>query len=152
MLKLILRNDSENAVNLISNVNGTVKSEHYYSGYSDWLRHKFIPSYQRGDSSILTAHCKTYNTLLGFALLKHDTEEFKISNLSPLVDGIGITQALLEGSDFTLTGDYKINIPLEAVNLIKRVKELKFELLEQSYSNDQTKQLTFIKARNLQWI
>lgn len=152
MLRLCLRNDLPDAGKLIQGTHGIVKSAHYYRDYNKWLVNKFIPSWESGNSTILTAHCKVYNGLVGFALLKHDKEEVKISNLSPLIDGVGVTQALLDAADFTLDKDYSINIPMDATALIDRVKQLKFELLGKTCSKDQTEQLTFIKQRNLKWL
>lgn len=150
MLKLAVKTNVENAVSLIGRKD--VKSAHYYSAYADWLDNRFIPSYHNGESTIVTAHCKTYDTVVGFALLKHNSEEVKISNLSPLVDGVGVSQALLDSVDFVLNSDYDIYIPVGADRLIRKVKQLGFHHVEEGISGDGCVQHHFTKPRNITWI
>lgn len=152
MLKINIQHNHEDALNFICGVNNqSVKSNHFYNGYIDWFRNTFMMQFKEGKASIITAHCKTYNTLIGFGLIKHDTET-KISNLSPLVDGVGVTQCLLDSCDFILTKDYDIFIPEQAIELIQKVKTLGFHFVEENLSNDLTKQLKFSKPRNITWI
>lgn len=152
MLKLNIQHNAEMALELINGVShSSIKSHHYYHGYREWFINKFSPAYREGKASILTTHCKTYNTLLGFCLLKHD-EEVKISNLSPLVDGVGITQSLLDSCEFVLDKDYDIYIPDQASDLISKVKVLGFHHVEVGLSKDLTQQHKFSKPKNISWI
>lgn len=152
MLKVHIEHNRPDALQLIERVNNSsIKSSHYYPDYDQWFKHKFIPNHLQGKASIITTHCKTYDTLLGFCLLKHDGE-VKISNLSPLVDGVGVTQCLLDGCEFVFNQDYDIYIPEQALALIEKVKVLGFHHVEMGLSNDQTKQHKFTKPRNISWI
>lgn len=153
MLKTKIEHNHDDALNNINLINNkSIKSSEYYKGYNTWFNEKFIPSYINKESSIVTIHCKTYNTMLGFALLKHDLSECKISNLSPLVDGVGITQALLDSCEFILDKDYDIYIPDQAIDLISKVKNLGFHHINMNISNDNTKQHKFSKPKNISWI
>lgn len=153
MLKTKIEHNHPDSLNLINQINNkSIKSSEYYQGYNQWFRDKFTPSFINGDSSIVTVHCKMYNTMLGFALLKHDSNECKISNLSPLVDGVGITQALLDSVEFIIPNDYDIYIPEQAIDLISKVKNLGFHHINMNLSNDNTKQHKFSKPKNISWI
>lgn len=153
MLKTSIKHNTCNILADITSVKlSSVKSNDYYKGYKQWFNGKFVPSYNQNESSIIGAYCKTYDTLLGFALLKHDGKESKISNLSPLVDGVGITQCLLDACEFYFENDYDIYIPNVANDLIKKVDKLGFHHVLQNQSLDGTIQHKFIKPRNISWI
>lgn len=153
MLRTTLQHNAKGALDLIQNVKAkSIKSSHYYEGYSDWLINKFIPSYNSGNSSIITTHCKCYDTLIGFCLLKHDSQEVKISNLSPLVDGVGITQSLLDGCEFVLDRDYDIYVPSQASDLLDKLQRIGFHHVEQCVSTDGTFQHKLTKPRNISWL
>ncbi len=152
MLKTHIVHNHPHALQLIEQVRTrSIKSSHYYPEYNQWFKHKFTPNYFQDKASIITIHCKTYDTLLGFCLLKH-AGEVKISNLSPLVDGVGVTQCLLDGCEFVLDQDYDIYIPDQALALIQKVKALGFHHVEVGLSNDLTRQHKFTKPRNISWI
>lgn len=153
MLKIKIEHNHPNSLSLINDVNKkSIKSSEYYKGYNTWYTDKFIPSYLKNESSIITTYCKTYKTMIGFALVKHDLNESKISNLSPLIDGVGITQALLDSCEFIISNDYDIYIPDQAKNLIEKVKKLGFHHIDTNFSNDNTKQHKFSKPKNISWI
>lgn len=152
MLKVSIQHNREGVLEEIKQVNlKSIKSNDFYSEYPTWFNNKFIPSYELGLSSIMSVHCKTYGTLLGFSLLKHN-EETKISNLSPMVDGVGITQALMDGIEFFFSKDYDIYIPNQAQDLIAKVKHLGFHHVEENLSKDLTQQHKFTKPKNISWI
>lgn len=153
MLKTTVYINSSNSLEIIQR-NLDVISSRYYTGYKEWLKNKFIPSYKNGNSSIITAHDKTYNTLVGFALLKHNEEENKLCNLSPLLDGVGVTQLLLESVDFVLPNDYYIDVPVndKANKLTDKLVSNGYESIEQNYSKDNTLQTRLYRPRNIQWI
>ena len=96
---------------------------------------------------------KRYGTLLGFALLKVGDEN-KVCNLSPLVDGVGMTQALLDSALLYFSKDFSIDVPLISgtIKLHSKLKELGFEVVSSGYSNDRTEQMTYMKDRNIGWI
>ena len=96
---------------------------------------------------------KRYGTLLGFALLKIGTEN-KICNLSPLVDGVGMTQAILDASLLYYNRDFTIDVPItpETIKLHSKLHSLGFEALHHGLSKDHVSQITYIKDRNLGWI
>ena len=142
MLKVSIQHNREGVLEEIKQVNlKSIKSNDFYSEYPTWFNNKFIPSYELGLSSIMSVHCKTYGTLLGFSLLKHN-EETKISNLSPMVDGI----------EFFFSKDYDIYIPNQAQDLIAKVKHLGFHHVEENLSKDLTQQHKFTKPKNISWI
>lgn len=152
MLKTTILHNATGVLDELSLVKrNAVKSSHYYAGYNRWFEDTFKPAYDRGQTSVLTCYCKTYQTLIGFALLKHH-EEIKISNLSPLVDGVGVTQALLDASDFIFCKDYDIYVPDGANDLIAKLKGLGFHYDGVSLSKDLTSQLKFSKPRNISWL
>lgn len=127
MLKIKIEHNHPNSLSLINDVNKkSIKSSEYYKGYNTWYTDKFIPSYLKNES--------------------------KISNLSPLIDGVGITQALLDSCEFIISNDYDIYIPDQAKNLIEKVKKLGFHHIDTNFSNDNTKQHKFSKPKNISWI
>lgn len=153
MLKVTMQHNAPNALGLIEQVHiASIKSSHYYSGYAKWFADKFVPSYSAGGSSILSAHCKEYNTLIGFCLLKHEPDEVKISNLSPLINGVGVAQCLLEGCDLILAKDYDIHVPAQATALLNKLENLGFDKVSSCLSSDGTVQYKLSKARNISWI
>lgn len=153
MLKTSIYINSDNAIDIIKNQSNVISSK-YYKGYHNWLYNKFIPNYEKGECSIITAHDKTYKTLVGFALIKHNKEENKLCNLSPLLDGVGITQLLLETTDFILPDDYYIDVPvnLQANRLTKKLIENGYENVLQNLSKDNTIQNRLYKPRNIKWV
>ncbi len=154
MLKLSIRNRETNVLDELKHLNKLqIKSKDYYPGYDLWFVNRFIPSYLLGERDVISLRDKKYNTLLGFCLLKVGDEN-KICNLSPLVDGVGITQALLDSSVHYFNTDYTIDVPLldGTVKLHHKLKQLGFEILSTGFSSDQTAQVTYIKPKNLTWI
>ncbi len=153
MLKTSIYVNSHNAVDVIKNQSNVISAK-YYKGYHDWLNKKFIPNYEKGLCSIITAHDKTYKTLVGFALLKHNSEENKLCNLSPLLDGVGITQLLLESVDFVLPNDYYVDVPIniQANKLSDKLLKNGYESIHVNLSSDSTLQNRLYKPRYIQWI
>lgn len=152
MLKTTILHNATGVLDELSGVKrSAVKSSHYYAGYNRWFEDTFKPAFIQGQSSVVSCYCKTYQTLIGFALLKHN-EEVKISNLSPLVDGVGITQTLLDACDFIFCKDYDIYVPEGAVDLAAKLKALGFHYVDTNLSKDLTNQLKFTKPRNISWI
>ena len=64
-----------------------------------------MPSYRLGGRDVISVRDKRYNTLLGFAMVKIGDEN-KICNLSPLIDGVGVTQALLDSALLYFSKDF----------------------------------------------
>lgn len=130
-----------------------VKSRVYYPGFGSWFDNVFAPSYLQGDRDVISVRDKRYGTLLGFALLKVGNEN-KICNLSPLVDGVGMTQAILDASLLYYTKDFTIDVPItpETIKLHSKLNTLGFEVMEHGFSKDHVKQITYIKDRNIGWI
>lgn len=154
MLKLSLRNREENIIQELRQLRKPqIKSKDYYPGYDLWFENRFMPSYLVGERDVISLRDKKYNTLLGFCLLKVGDEN-KICNLSPLVDGVGITQTLLDSTVHYFNKDYTIDVPLlnDTVKLHQKLKQLGFEILSSGFSNDRTAQITYIKPKNLTWI
>lgn len=153
MLKLTLKNEDVLAIDDIVRLSGkSIKSKVFYPGFDTWLHTKFLPGLGK-DRDIITCRDKRYDTLIGFALLKQG-EENKLCNLSPLIDGGGITQVLLDTCHFYFDQDYTIDVPLleETRKLHDKLNQLGFELLQQNTSQDLTIQKTYIKAKNIGWI
>lgn len=153
MLKLTLKNEDLSAIDDIVRLSGkSIKSKVFYPGFDTWLHTKFLPGLGH-DRDIVTCRDKRYDTLIGFALLKRG-EENKLCNLSPLIDGVGITQVLLDTCHFYFDQDYTIDVPLleETRKLHDKLNQLGFELLQQNTSQDLTIQKTYIKAKNIGWI
>ncbi len=154
MIKLSIVNREDNILDELIHLNQQqVKSRVYYPGFSYWFDQVFIPSYNVGDRDVITVRDKRYGTLLGFALLKVGTEN-KICNLSPLVDGVGMTQAILDASLLYYSKDFTIDVPItpETVKLHSKLNTLGFETLHHGLSKDHVSQITYIKDRNLGWI
>ena len=130
-----------------------VKSRVYYPGFGIWFNDVFAPSYINGDRDVITVRDKRYGTLLGFALLKIGAEN-KICNLSPLVDGVGMTQAILDSALLYYNRDFTIDVPItpETIKLHSKLHSLGFETLHHGLSKDHVSQITYIKDRNLSWI
>lgn len=153
MLKTVIKNEQ---TNLISNIfllpDRAIKSRNYYPGFNNWLENKFIPNVGI-DRDILSCHDKKYDTLLGFTLVKFGKEN-KICNLSPLVDGVGITQVLLDTAHFYFNNDYVIDVPItnETTCLHSKLKQLGFEITSFNNSCDSTNQITYSKIKNIGWI
>jgi hypothetical protein len=153
MVKLNLRTEDMCAISHIQQLSSlAIKSKSFYSGFDTWLTAKFIPGLGI-DREIISCRDKKYDTLIGFTLLKVGSEN-KICNLSPMVDGVGITQALLDTCHFYFDKDYIIDVPLlnETSRLHSKLQELGFEIIESNVSVDNTSQLTYAKIKNLGWI
>lgn len=153
MLKTTIRNKDEQVIDAILNNGSFIKSRNFYPGFDKWFLNRFMPEYQEGGRDIISVRCKTYNTLLGFSLIKYG-DDSKICNLSPMVDGVGITQAMLDSSLFFLEGQFTIDVPLltDTARLSDKLVRLGFDKLMVGLSNDNTIQQTFIKHTNLKWI
>lgn len=153
MLKTSIRNQDDRVIESILNNESFVKSRNFYPGFDKWFRSKFMPEYQKGVRDVISVRCKTYGTLLGFSLVKYGKDS-KICNLSPMVDGIGITQAMLDSSLFYLDGEFTIDVPLTAdtERLNAKLIHLGFDKLVVGLSNDNIMQQTFVKHSNLKWI
>ena len=154
MIKLSIVNREDNILDELIHLNQQqVKSRVYYPGFSYWFDQVFIPSYNVGDRDVITVRDKRYGTLLGFALLKVGAEN-KICNLSPLVDGVGMTQAILDSALLYYNRDFTIDVPitLETIKLHSKLHSLGFEALHHGLSKDHVSQITYIKDRNLGWI
>lgn len=130
----------------------SIKSKGFYTGFESWLQSKFIPGIGF-DRDIISCRDKKYDTLIGFTLIKYGDEN-KICNLSPMIDGVGITQALLDACHFYFDKDYTIDVPLlnETSKLHNKLHKLGFEIIEHNASSDNTSQLTYAKIKNLGWI
>lgn len=153
MLKLTLKNDDVSAIDDIVRLSSrSIKSKVFYPGFDTWLHTKFLPGLGT-DRDIVTCRDKRYDTIVGFALLKVGQEN-KLCNLSPLIDGVGITQVLLDTCHFYFEKDYIIDVPLldETKRLHQKLNQLGFEVLQENISQDMTIQKTYIKARNIGWI
>lgn len=154
MLKISATNNDPEIYSQIELLSETaIRSRLFYPGFSGWLANTFKPGLDKGERSIISLRDKRYETLLGFSLLKNG-EENKICNLSPLVDGVGITQTLLDVSLFYFSEDFIIDVPVnpETVRLHEKLKALNFDRLSQSMSSDNTKQITYIFPRNITWL
>ena len=154
MIKLSIVNREDNILDELIHLNQQqVKSRVYYPGFNHWFNRVFIPSYNVGDRDVITVRDKRYGTLLGFALLKVGAEN-KICNLSPLVDGVGMTQAILDSALLYYSRDFTIDVPItpETIKLHSKLHSLGFEALHHGLSNDHVSQITYIKDRNLGWI
>lgn len=154
MIKLSIVNREDNILDELIHLNQQqVKSRVYYPGFSYWFDQVFIPSYNVGDRDVITVRDKRYGTLLGFALLKVGAEN-KICNLSPLVDGVGMTQAILDSALLYYNRDFTIDVPItsETIKLHSKLHSLGFEVLHHGLSKDHVSQITYIKDRNLGWI
>lgn len=154
MLKLNIKNrETDIHEEIIRTSKLQVKSRDYYPGFDEWLENRFMPSYVLGGRDIISVRDKRYGTLLGFALLKVG-EENKICNLSPLVDGVGMTQALLDSALIYFSKDFSIDVPLisDTIKLHSKLKQLGFEVVSSGFSNDRTAQVTYVKDRNIGWI
>ena len=154
MIKLSIVNREDNILDELIHLNQQqVKSRVYYPGFSYWFDQVFIPSYNVGDRDVITVRDKRYGTLLGFALLKVGAEN-KICNLSPLVDGVGMTQTILDSALLYYNRDFTIDVPItpETIKLHSKLHSLGFETLHHGLSKDHVSQITYIKDRNLGWI
>ncbi len=154
MLKLNIRNREDDILDEITRTSQLqVKSRVYYPGFDEWLQNRFMPSYRLGGRDVISVRDKRYNTLLGFAMVKIGDEN-KICNLSPLIDGVGMTQALLDSALLYFSKDFSIDVPLlsETHKLHLKLKKLGFEVVGSSFSNDNTAQVTYMKERNIGWI
>ena len=153
MLKTTIRNNDDQVIDAILNNESFIKSRNFYPGFDQWFRNRFIPEYQIGVRDIISVRCKTYKTLLGFSLIKYG-KDAKICNLSPMVDGVGITQAMLDSSLFYIDGEFTIDVPLinDTERLNDKLIHLGFDKVMVGLSNDNTLQQTFVKHANLKWI
>lgn len=153
MLRTSIHNKDDSVIESILNNESFIKSRNFYPGFDEWFRNRFMPEYQTGVRDIISVRCKKYQTLLGFSLIKYG-EESKICNLSPMVDGVGITQAMLDSALFYLEGEFTIDVPLlsDTERLSDKLIHLGFDKLEVGLSNDNTMQQTYIKHLNLKWI
>ena len=154
MIKLSIVNRENDILDELMHLNKQqVKSRVYYPGFGIWFNDVFTPSYINGDRDVITVRDKRYGTLLGFALLKVGAEN-KICNLSPLVDGVGMTQAILDSALLYYNRDFTIDVPItsETIKLHSKLHSLGFEALHHGLSKDHVSQITYIKDRNLGWI
>ena len=154
MIKLSIVNREKDILDELIHLNKQqVKSRVYYPGFGLWFNNVFAPSYLDGGRDVITVRDKRYGTLLGFALLKIGTEN-KICNLSPLVDGVGMTQAILDSALLYYNRDFTIDVPItsETIKLHSKLHSLGFEALHHGLSKDHVSQITYIKDRNLGWI
>lgn len=155
MLKLSIREGSHLDIDEIHHLSTrAIKSKAFYQGFNQWFDQTFIPGINKGERTILSVRDKRYDTLTGFALLKHTQDEYKLCNLSPLLDGVGITQVLLDVSLFYFDKDFLIDVPiqLETKQLHSKLRTLGFEIINSNHSTDATSQLTYIKPVNVSWI
>ena len=112
LIKLSIVNRENDILDELMHLNNRqVKSRVYYPGFSYWFDQVFIPSYNVGDRDVITVRDKRYGTLLGFALLKVGAET-KRCNLSPLVDGVGMTQTILDSALLYYNRDFTIDVRL----------------------------------------
>lgn len=154
MIKLSIVNRENDILDELIHLNQQqVKSRVINPGLGSWFDNVFAPSYLQGDRDVISVRDKRYGTLLGFALLKVGNEN-KICNLSPLVDGVGMTQAILDASLLYYSKDFTIDVPItpETIKLHSKLNTLGFEVLEHGLSKDHVSQITYIKDRNLGWI
>ena len=154
MIKLSIVNRENDILDELMHLNKQqVKSRVYYPGFGIWFNDVFAPSYINGDRDVITVRDKRYGTLLGFALLKIGAEN-KICNLSPLVDGVGMIQAILDSALLYYNRDFTIDVPItsETIKLHSKLHSLGFEALHHGLSKDHVSQITYIKDRNLGWI
>lgn len=154
MIKLSIVNRENDILDELIHLNQQqVKSRVYYPGFGHWFDHVFIPNYAQGGRDVISVRDKRYGTLLGFALLKIGDEN-KICNLSPLVDGVGMTQAILDAALLYYSKDFTIDVPItpETIKLHSKLNSLGFEIMQQGQSTDLVRQTTYIKHRNLSWI
>lgn len=153
MLRTSIRNQDNEVIDTILNSESFIRSRNFYPGFDKWFRSRFMPEYQIGVRDIISVRCKKYQTLLGFSLVKYG-DEAKICNLSPMVDGIGITQAMLDSTLFYLDGEFTIDVPLlsDTEQLSNKLIYLGFDKLNVGLSKDNTIQQTFVKHSNLKWI
>lgn len=156
MYRLAVRDhltDSSIASELSNLTERQILSRGYYSGYTQWFENTFLPGLVTGEREIISLRDKEYDTLMGFALLKRGVEN-KLCTISPLVGGLGITQAILDTSLFYFDRDFKIDVPLNdrTVKLHSRLKTLGFEIYEHGFSTDNTPQVTYVKPLNISWI
>lgn len=154
MLKISASNSDHRILDEIEALSDrALKSRLFYPGFQDWFDNKFKPGLEDGTRTIISLRDKRYDTLLGFSLLKNDRES-KICNLSPLIDGVGITQALLDVSLFYFSSDFTIDVPInsETARLHEKLKVLNFDRLTQSTSYDNIEQITYIFPRNISWL
>lgn len=154
MLKISASNDDAEIYSQIESLSETaIRSRLFYPGFGEWFTNTFKPGLETGERSIISLRDKRYGTLLGFTLLKEGYEN-KICNLSPLVDGVGITQTLLDVSLFYFSKDFTIDVPIntETNRLHQKLNTLGFERLTETVSQDQTPQITYIYPRNISWI
>lgn len=154
MLKISASNTDSDALGQIESLTEhSIRSKLFYPGFGSWFSNVFKPGIESGERSIISLRDKRYGTLLGFSLLKSG-EENKICNLSPLIDGVGITQALLDVSLFYFDKDFTIDVPLnpETEKLHQKLKTLSFDRLAETMSSDNTKQITYIFPRNISWL
>lgn len=154
MLKLsISNNDKYIAEEITQLTKSQVKSRIYYPGFDLWLASRFMPGLRTGERDVISIRDKRYETLVGFCLLKRGDEN-KICNLSPLLDGVGMTQALLDSALLYFNKDFTIDVPIrdETFKLHRKLNELGFEILTHGLSNDLSPQITYVKPRNLGWI
>lgn len=154
MLKLSISNNDKYITDEIARMSKSqVKSRIYYPGFDLWLTTRFMPGLRTGERDVISVRDKKYDTLIGFCLVKKGKEN-KICNLSPLLDGVGLTQTLLDSALLYFNKDFTIDVPLreETFKLHQKLKQLGFEILEHGVSNDLSPQVTYIKPRNLGWI
>lgn len=154
MLKLTVRNKEANILDELNHLNSRqIKSKVFYPGYITWFNNIFVPDYLDGGRDIISVRDKRYGTLVGFVLLKTNSEN-KICNLSPLVDGVGLTQALLDSALQYFSKDFNIEVPLndETIRLHSKLNQLGFEIKKHTLSKDNVPQITYIKPMNISWI
>lgn len=153
MIKINMRNEDNRVIDQIIQLPSlSIKSKGFYTGFETWLQTKFIPGIGF-DRDIISCRDKKYDTLIGFTLIKHGKEN-KICNLSPMLDGVGITQALLDACHFYFDKDYIIDVPLlnDTSKLHTKLQELGFEIIESNMSQDKIAQVTYGKIRNISWL
>lgn len=154
MLKLSISNNDNYITDEITRMSKSqVKSRDYYPGFDLWLATRFMPGLRTGERDVISVRDKRYETLIGFCLLKKGKEN-KICNLSPLLDGVGMTQALLDSALMYFNKDFTIDVPVrdETFKLHHKLKLLGFEVLSHGLSNDLSHQITYIKPMNIGWI
>lgn len=154
MLRLDIRNRECGILDELSHLTtDQIKSRIYYPGYDDWFRNKFMAGYTNGQRDVISIRDKKYKTLVGFCLIKVGVEN-KICNLSPLIDGVGITQTLIDSALCYFSSDFTIDVPLlpETNKLSDKLRHLGFEIISQNISEDAVIQQTFIKGRNISWL
>lgn len=154
MIKLDIRNQESNILDeLLHLTKNQVKSRIYYPGFDEWFKLRFMPSYLLGERDVVSLRDKRYGTLVGFCLLSTGTEK-KICNLSPLIDGVGLTQALLDSCCLYFKDDFIIDVPLnqETSKLHDKLQYLGFNEYNDAPSQDGVSQITYIKSSNISWI